>query len=111
MSMTLPSHVVAMPYGKNIALWNNHSGRHLVISKETFEREDVTPALHSRLQRFHMLNPWIPNIPMGFPRDLQRILEGIPRDLQQGVVTTFSKDGKGMTWHSQKFLKGFHWIS
>ena len=63
MSMTFPSHVVALPYGENVALWNNHSD---VISRHFYrkllESRDITPALNNRLERFHMLNPSIPNI-------------------------------------------------
>lgn len=73
--MVLASHVTAMPYGQNIALWNNLSGCHIVISKETFETfeiknfeiENITPALTSRLQRFHMIEASIPNLPHMIP--------------------------------------------
>ena len=57
--MQLSSHIIPLPYGDHIALWNNLTGRHIVISKESFEEKENNPQLQKRLQQKSMLEPQI----------------------------------------------------
>ena len=69
MQSKLPKHITSLPYGNNIALWNNNTGCHVVLSKQSFEEgmENATPALHRRLNAMHMLDDTIPQIELKIP--------------------------------------------
>ena len=54
--MKLSSHITPIPYGDNIALWNNLTGRHIVISTTSFASQDQTPSLQKRLQEMSMVD-------------------------------------------------------
>ena len=68
-STTIPTHITSLPYGDNIALWNNRTGCHVVISKQSFEEglENITPALRRRLNSMYMLDAALPQIELKIP--------------------------------------------
>jgi hypothetical protein len=69
MKTQFPKHITTVPYGDNIALWNNRTGCCVVISKPTFEDGlgSISPALQYRLQKMHFLHKDISNMETKIP--------------------------------------------
>ena len=92
-SSKIPTHFTSLPYGDNIALWNNRAGYHVVISKQSFEEglENITPTLRRRLNSMYMLEATLPQMELKIPhRNRNPILvdhelwSPVPEEYQSG---------------------------
>ncbi len=65
--MKLGSHITPLPYGDNVALWNNLTGRHIVISTTSFTATKPSALLQKRLLKMSMVDGSIKEIHLLIP--------------------------------------------